>query len=371
MFCGCENNIKEGKIESGNIKIINVKPNLNHRLYLSDLIQDIHIVPLETKAESLLGDILKMECDSNMYFIQNSQDKLVYIFDKQGGFIKRIGKIGSGPGELQNPESFALNKSTKEICISNNYLSINIYDYFGNIKNKYDCKLFFNGFVICNGYMYIHASKFHNYSDKNKVQCWNLWIKNIVNDEWYTYLPYNSNAYPNGGTYFETKIPFSQYNDSITYHYAFSDTIYSVSKENITPKYKIDFANYNSERNLIDISGDDLLQMIMNDDNVAFYVHDVIENQSFVYFRYILNKYPRSVFYSKNNNNTIEGEFINDIFGAEVRFIQSHGNKLVGYIDPENMNIDESKLPHNYLDIMRNIKKDSNPIIIEVELKNI
>jgi len=54
---------------------------------------------LESREESLIGEISKIELSEDRIYILDSRYKAVFIFDKKGKFINRIKKIGQGPGE--------------------------------------------------------------------------------------------------------------------------------------------------------------------------------------------------------------------------------------------------------------------------------
>lgn len=87
-------------IENNNPYFIDLSSNLNNakELYLSDFVDSIVYIPLETTPESIIPELSKVIPIDNGYLIATQQDP-IYYFDNNGHFIKKIGSIGRGPEE--------------------------------------------------------------------------------------------------------------------------------------------------------------------------------------------------------------------------------------------------------------------------------
>lgn len=278
-------------IDNGSLKVISIDSRRVDHLNWSSVVKSMKLIFLETQDSSLLSEISKIEIDEDKFFIQNKKDKLIYVFDVNGDFQYVIGRKGNGPTEIQNPECFTLNKRKKEVWLINNYSFIYKYNYLGELLSKEPLKLFFKDFIVSNdGSIYFHASKMLNYTPKTgEPVCWNLWNQSRNGKAFNTYFRYDPTIYPNGSTYFDTKTPFSLLEDSIIYHYVFSDTIYSILEGNVSPKYVIDFGKNASSVNLNEIPGEQALNYLLSEKGQAFYVHDVIETSDFLKFKYFVH----------------------------------------------------------------------------------
>ena len=86
-------------------------------LPISLIAKEIQFVPLETNTNCLLdNDISKIEVFDNNIFI--SDYIYIFKFDLDGKFIKRIGKIGKGPGEyIKGFQTFLIDKQNKHLII--------------------------------------------------------------------------------------------------------------------------------------------------------------------------------------------------------------------------------------------------------------
>jgi len=78
---------------------------------------DIQYVALETKKECLLGEIFKIIKTDDFYLASGSERNL-YLFGKDGKFIRQIGKQGKGPGEYIYLADFAFNKKENLIYLN-------------------------------------------------------------------------------------------------------------------------------------------------------------------------------------------------------------------------------------------------------------
>jgi len=53
----------------------------------TSIFQSVDYVPLETRNDVLIGFVDKILTDKNYYYILDSQQKVIFIFDKQGKFV--------------------------------------------------------------------------------------------------------------------------------------------------------------------------------------------------------------------------------------------------------------------------------------------
>ena len=166
LFIACSDN-RNGHIVSGsteNIKINIDKVSQNDTVYFSDLFNDYHIIPLETRKECLIGQINSIRfCDSKIIILDGRISKSVFIFDLNGNFIRKIGKVGKGPGEYISPSSISADEEKKEIAIYDGRLNrIQLFSLEGKflksikIRQKLACKSIevFNGRIYLSNYVH-------------------------------------------------------------------------------------------------------------------------------------------------------------------------------------------------------------------------
>lgn len=73
---------------------------VENSLDLADfLIETVSVVPLETHDSCLLSDIHKMMFRNDTIYVSDQMRSVIFVFDDEGRYVRRIGRKGGGPGE--------------------------------------------------------------------------------------------------------------------------------------------------------------------------------------------------------------------------------------------------------------------------------
>ena len=100
------------------------------KMTYSSLFSKAGIIVLEDTDESLLGKVDKLEvCDNNLYVLEKGRG--LFLFNKQGKFIKMIGRQGKGPGEYIDPDDISIDRENKKIYVLDSQTQ-NVLKYSGN-----------------------------------------------------------------------------------------------------------------------------------------------------------------------------------------------------------------------------------------------
>lgn len=366
----------ESESKSMSVTIL-LHPDKENQLFLSNIIDSLSIIPLETTEQSLLSDIEKLEYDEGVYFVQNGQDYLVYIFNEDGSFSKQPVKKGGGPGELRFPRNFALDKMSKEIWMTNNS-SFLTYTYDGIYLENKPYSLGFSDFCVeKNGNIYFYTNKNNNSHIGDGFLTGNItllspegkkktWFKSKAALERKPNEPFMS---------FFTHTPFSEQEDGrITCHYAFCDTIYSIQDDCVSPLYVVDLGNDKAKIDLDQISGGDVDKYILANPETVWYVRDVIETSDLVSFSYnIGTAYSAKVYYNKTNGHVLEGRLNNDLLGGEIKMLGKRGKRFIGYVSATDIQLGEKLstfISSKSFSELKKITPENNPVLIEFTLKD-
>jgi hypothetical protein len=371
VSCSNNNVKKQISINKGNITAI--KPNVySNKISIFDVFEEIEIIPLEMTDVSLLSAISKIDIDDTTFFIQNLQDKLVYLFDLNGNYKCKIGNIGIGPEELGHPNKFVLNKNKKEIWISDNYQEILKYDYSGKFQNKMELKLFYDDIYVSDKeFIYFFTSKKTNFNKTGGYDCWELWIKNPDLQGYKVHFSYDYKNYPNGKPYMLSYTTFSRVNDLTTFHYIYSDTIYSIKDDIVENRYVVDFGERKIKKNLSAQSFEQQMEYMQEHKDEAGFVNGVMETINNLIFSYLVNMQKHYVFYNKKSNKIIEG-IVDDIYGSEIRFMLANNNEIIGYFMPDNIDFSKAndwQLNETEISKLKSLPEDANPVLIKCKLK--
>lgn len=93
----------------------------------------------QNNPESYFGslDMVKLDSLNNIYILDD-RNNAVLKFDKNGNFLKKIGKKGRGPGELERPIFMLVDHEL--VLISEGTKRIDVFDLEGNYKSSHSNK---------------------------------------------------------------------------------------------------------------------------------------------------------------------------------------------------------------------------------------
>lgn len=126
----CKNNNNADKESILNTIKINSNK-LHEEGYLSSLVKDFQIVPLETNDSSLILDIRKVMCYKDYIYILDKSTFRLLLFENNGKFIKQIGKRGQGPGEYLELLDFTIDTIGDRLLLAD-YRNTFLKPYFVN-----------------------------------------------------------------------------------------------------------------------------------------------------------------------------------------------------------------------------------------------
>ena len=125
ISCLSENKIID---RSSPVLIVNLDSTKVSEFKYSDIFKSVTAIELDEK-DALLGGIDKMQIYKSQLFVLDSRStKGVYIFDRKGTFMRKIGNIGLAPDEYVSCDDFTINIDDNELYIFDS-LQNKIYRY--------------------------------------------------------------------------------------------------------------------------------------------------------------------------------------------------------------------------------------------------
>lgn len=102
LFTSCKDNSKDKMFSQAKytVEIKEVKDSIAYE----DVVDSYKLVSLETKKESLLGDVIKVTIDNDLIYVQDPNG--IYCFNLDGKFKFAINEKGKGPEEFIHINSF-------------------------------------------------------------------------------------------------------------------------------------------------------------------------------------------------------------------------------------------------------------------------
>lgn len=120
LFFSCQEK-KQESVSTENVssfREIDLGSNLKdsgEKMLLSDLVEDVEYIKLETTDASLLASIVDMKMHNDHLFIHtlgvDNNSALIKVFERNGKFVRSVGKIGNGPGEFRLARDYDIHDS--------------------------------------------------------------------------------------------------------------------------------------------------------------------------------------------------------------------------------------------------------------------
>lgn len=245
------NNVSRNK----DIIVLNIdKLSSDNKLLYSKVFNSYKIIPLETKESCLIGQIDQIHiANDELYILDSRSAKSLFVFTKTGKYIRKIGKLGRGPGEYISPGTFKINDKRKEIYILDRaYQVIYRYDYtgryLGNIKVTGDRAADF----IVNNQNQLYLNLVFNLGftgyENNKYLLRELSFDGKELKKWFP-IP----EYGKGWSYNLVHEAFCQTQHDIKFYGPYLDTIYSIYPNKVKPFMCLSSDNLLTSKDLMEI----------------------------------------------------------------------------------------------------------------------
>lgn len=396
-FVSCTNNKKSNETSSasGNnaLYVIDVDNVVKEELiYFSSYFKDVKTTILETNENCLIGDVKSIRMiDSFIVVTDDHQSGNVFIFDKNGRFIHRLGKVGQGPGEYTYVTDSSIDFERKEIYVFDSYSdNINKYDiasgdfissikiYRGNLSNHF--------IQYIKNKIYTSTVPVSKTGDSFLLQDVDIKTGEQIN----TYL--KASEYNNGGNFSflrQEGFFYPDYKGGSKFVQMFMNTIVCLEKDSVKPFLVLNAKNWITpediqeyieaqEKNDVPLS-----HAILFERNISYNIHRHFEIGNLICFQYQNKGNEETVLFDTETKTTRVANFFLDdrvyngnsgILSPSFTFADSKG--VYSYLESEEISrfieITEAgginpKL--DKLDELKKISEDSNPILFYYERK--
>lgn len=276
---------------------ITVNPSSNESALLSSIIDEIEIIPLETKENNYVSEIDKIRFhNGKFYLFEKFGSQKLLCFDENGKFLYQIGSIGKAVGEYITPRDFNINTWTNRIelydILSNKIL---YYNLDGSYMGKFAVDRKLRAYTIIDSLHY-----------------------GCFNDGEYKDLPYNFFV-TSSKTFTVEKVcipflgerdimnginPFYEGDNGVIFAYSLNDTIYSITAKGARPKYIVDYKNERLSPNILNKSMQEIVTNLLGK-RVPGFISRLVDTDSVLTFSYSYDSLKNNtVFYHKLNGRT-------------------------------------------------------------------
>jgi len=338
----------------------------------SDWFLGIDIIPLETKKSSLIGRYNKLIYEHQRFYIQDSQQRAIFVFDSQGMFLfSTLIFRGQGPGEYMSLTDFCINPFTGnlEILDASNY-TMRVYDKDGiftkNITLNADL-LPLGIFIPLSSDLYLFNSCDYE-KTKTAIKVFSISKNEVVRR--IVDLPENT-RYLTGSN----PITFNRLDDCVLFSFRFSnnDVFQIDSTGNIAERYQYHFGNYTFDLKSLPANQDISFYRQYDETNKRKYIFPLNKPENNKY-RFCFFLFNDEIYVCRQNKESLHLEIIKDKFidGEKILpFIYIDDNYAYNIAEPAWL---DQILPNKVLTpeqqgIVSKLKEDDNPVIIRFIIK--
>lgn len=374
------NNVKPFSI-SGKPVIYEVPINESD-VQIESLIDTASYIQLETKPESLIGDIDRLLFYKNYIIVV---DKLsaesIYLFDTLGKFVRKIAMTGKGLNDFKTITNVGIDERSENIVVFDNKVSKFFYfDLTGKLIKTVKLGLRFADFLFIGADSLLlfnndsdndHLKEIDNYcllmsEGSNKIFYKDFYTSPILED--FPWFGTNHLSYNNG---------------NITFFQRFSDTVYRITTDGKkNPLYTFKLPNPMPTDFLYNDKNRKMFRTKAKEKGYTFFMGEFYENSTHIIARYIKGyDESKTIFINKSNNEVMNVRSVTNTkfyFPSFAHPISINRDKFVGVLYSNKL-LEIQNLANNKdykIDLSENVKRlvmkvapNDNPIVMIYSLK--
>lgn len=341
------------------------------------------IIALETTDNSLLGRIKKMDVTEDyLIFLDN---KGVFLFQKDGKFLRRIGKSGPGPGEYSKVTDFTVDDINDKIYLLDaSKRVVFVYDFESNYSHviPLDSEGFYSRLL------YYEGCLFFNILEGKGKDKW-LLAKMDLNDNYSMNYYLDADEYNKGWyqLYYTDQRTFTvSVEGTPLFMQVFMDGIFRLNNDIPTPYISIVSDDLPTKSFVYELNKKNVA-VEMPSSGLIYDISDYIENERFLSFKYYKDLTMKTFIHDKlSSSSYILDMLFNDILYSDEtasymisRFEATDRNRaytIEGETLDERMllldNLDKGKINKNlagYERLKMLNDDESNPVIVYYDFR--
>ncbi|RHJ85462.1 6-bladed beta-propeller [Parabacteroides sp. AM08-6] len=364
------------------------------RIPISHFFKSLKIIPLETTEDCLIGRIDEMQtCGDRLFICDNNIANAIFVYNREGKFLKKIANRGGGPEEYNQIESFCIDSLNNSILLLDNskhkIIEYNFItgEYIQSISLKGDitpCHIFkINNTLYGDLYYYNTNIPANNCYLLQKID---LKTGNIIEK----YFPvYQYNRGWTNRNFIESYAFYPIYSNHCLFVQSFMDTVMLINPEGVSPYFTIKSKNFvtnNIINNFIESkSPQENIPFYMLENKSIYKISEIIESKSQIWFSYMQGFGLTKAYYNALENKTYTYTQFNDLLldkDRGITYIQP--NYLIAekegffyQVTSDNIPVIKHFAQQGFLnpkigniEYLKNIDdEDSNPILFYYEFK--
>lgn len=346
-----------------------VQSDYRNEIRLSEIVEVVDVIPLETSELSVVGSVRKVDFAGNRYYVQD-QDRRVLSFAADGSFLTEIGSHGKSKSELLFPKLFVLDSNdSSSIQIVDNFKYLKKYSVDGEFLGVRELPLVYEDVCSYGNHMYYHINKSINYGEHQEHVCFDMAIENLQDSSLTFLFPFDEELYPNGSLKHGSVVSLIPSGDGLYYSIMLNDTIYQLNESDAVPRFVIRYDKCR-HRDLSKMNGQEISTYFhkMSDREVGP-PFDIVMSGGKVWFHYDQGQHGCTAVYDRLTHEVKSGTLIDDLTGLPaVAMRPLSDGSLLYLLPPTQLDMASVHLPAAMMEKLEKVKPDDNPVLIRVRM---
>jgi hypothetical protein len=301
-------------------------------LYTSSFFKNVRTVILEEHNDALIGEIQLIQAfDDYILIFDFVIAKKLFVFDKNGKFLRQIGKIGRGSGEYIQVIDFCIDTERREIYLldtgSRKALKYNLDtgEYINSINLPAND---INPSLITYAYdkLYLKVKYYDSQAQNDNL----LMEFDFQTGKYTDYISSKKWNLDWGHSVFARYNFFLSQQPPLRYAELFMNTVFAIEKDSIYPYFTLNTKNWPHK-----ITYEEYDSGLTK----AYHIHNYFEYKDYIHLQYGYRLYRYTVVYNKKTNETKIYDFSqNDLVFSkghsipEYYYVDYRTSKAYGYI---------------------------------------
>ena len=343
---------------------VELKPNAPS---VHDLFSRIEVVPLEDHNDScLVMRLSKVLPYKDKIYVLDRKIPACYEFDKNGNFIRPIGRTGNGPGEYIHADDCLIDEARQEIVLMECFGFLYVYDMTGKFLRKVKMQ----DLMACHSFALTPDGKYALWNgaatkDQSAINLFDF-DGNLVKGYWHQPEQFNwmllSVFYSYAGnTYFST---------------GYSPDVYELSADTLQAVYQWDFGENNLSPSVLrnieneDESHSDKLVGEYLENGTLPYSFDIqYQNERYYYVR-LTKSYGNllyDIFYDKQTGHSFVFDKVKE--GFSISPLAMTDEYMLCLLKYEDFDLMKGVLPEDEYAKLTELDEESNPCLLRLYFK--
>lgn len=305
----------------------------NKTITFNQIGKTLKFIPLETTQEAQVGYISCISQTKDRIYVVSANPDNVFVFSKEGKFIKKISNPGRGPGEFFSVRQLFIEED-KNLLVLFDLFKIMLFDLDGNhIKDISHIPCYNNGILLQNNNVLL---------SKQAVQGIEKLRLAEISQEGDTLATNKNNFLFNSENpvVFPVYKSFVKYGKDVIYQQQFQDTIYTYNQQTHELDYRYSF-DFNRKVSIAEVFSD-----LENKTKGLVVIYNYLEDGNYIYLDLYINTARHEMYIiSKQDDSYYKTDFrySNDL---NLKFYPkwTSGDAFIDYVDMSHMNYTQKNI---------------------------